>query len=66
MGMFSIVKGNFIHVVFPDTPLHVDALTDYSNLPWHKYVKSSLQLSCLIVSSSGQHKSCNTTYGRIR
>jgi len=69
MGMFSVVRGNFIHMVFPDTPLHVDAVTDYSKLPWHKTVvqkQSSLRLSCLIISSSGQHKCCNTTYGRTR
>jgi len=26
-------------MVFLDTPLHVDAVTDSSKLPWHKYLK---------------------------
>jgi len=30
---------SYRHMVLLDTPLHVDALTDKSNLPWHKYLK---------------------------
>jgi len=26
-------------MVLLDTPLHVDAVTDESKLPWHKYLK---------------------------
>ena len=33
------MKGNHSRVVFLDTPLHVDAVTDSSKLPWHKYLK---------------------------
>jgi len=39
-GIFPpVVKGNHSHMVFHDTPLHVDAVTDTSNLPWRKYLK---------------------------
>jgi hypothetical protein len=31
MGFSATVKGNHSHMVFPDTPLHVDALTDDCN-----------------------------------
>jgi hypothetical protein len=27
------------HMVFLDTPSHVDAVRDTSKLPWHKYLK---------------------------
>jgi len=39
MGFSTIVKGNHSHMVFLDTPLHVDAVRDSSKLPWHKYLK---------------------------
>jgi len=26
-------------MILPDTPLHVDPVTDDSKLPWHKYLK---------------------------
>ena len=34
-----IVKGNHSHMVFLDTLLHADAVTDVSKLPWHKCLK---------------------------
>jgi hypothetical protein len=40
MGFSAIVEGIHSHMVFLDTPLHVDAVTDASNLPWHKYLKT--------------------------
>jgi len=39
MGFYAIVKGNHSHMVFLDTPLHVDAVTDASKLLWPKYLK---------------------------
>jgi hypothetical protein len=33
-----IVKGNHSHVILLHTPLHVDAVTYASKLPWHKYL----------------------------
>jgi hypothetical protein len=39
IGLSTIVKGNHSHMVFLDTPLYVDAVTDVSKLPWHKYLK---------------------------
>jgi hypothetical protein len=39
MGFSAIVKGNHGHVVFLDTTLRVDAVTDESKLPWRKYLK---------------------------
>ena len=39
MGFSTIGKGNHNHMVLFDTPLHVDAVTDESKLPWHKYLK---------------------------
>jgi hypothetical protein len=38
IGFFTILKGNHSHMVFFDTQLHVDAVTDSSKLPWHKYL----------------------------
>jgi len=38
MGFSTVVKGNHSHMVLLDTPLHVDAVTDESKLPWHKYL----------------------------
>ena len=35
----TVVKGNHSHMVFLDTTLHVDAVTDSSKLPGHKYLK---------------------------
>jgi len=70
MGFSAIVKGNHSHMVLNDTPLHVDDVTDASKLLWHKYLRDSspntaiLTPSRLIVSSFGQHESCNRTYGR--
>ena len=32
MGFSSVVKGNHSYVVLLDTPLHGDAVTDYSKL----------------------------------
>ena len=59
------------HLVFLDTPLRVDAVTDLSKLPFAQVPEEtvvqkqpSLQPCCLIVSSFGQHESCNRTYGR--
>ena len=34
MGFSTIVKGTHSHMVFHDTPLRVDAVTDTSKLPW--------------------------------
>jgi hypothetical protein len=39
MEFSTNVKGNHSHMVFLDTPHHVDAMTDVSKLPWHKYLK---------------------------
>jgi len=39
MGFSAIVKGNHSHTVFLDTPLHIDAATYASTLPWYKYLK---------------------------
>jgi len=33
------MKGNHSHVVFLDTTLHVEGVTNSSKLPWHKYLK---------------------------
>jgi len=38
MGFSAIGKGNHSHVVLLHTPLHADAVTDDSKLPWHKYL----------------------------
>jgi len=35
----TIGKGSHSHLVLPDTPLHVDAVTDESKVSWHKYLK---------------------------
>jgi hypothetical protein len=40
-GISAIVKGNHSRMVFLDTSLHVDAVTDVSKLPWHKYLRES-------------------------
>jgi hypothetical protein len=71
MGFYAIGKGNHSHMVLIDTPLHVDAVTDESKLPWHKVPEGtvvqkqpSLPPSRLTVSSFGQHGSYNRTYGR--
>jgi len=39
MEFSAIGKGNHSHMVFLDTPHHVDAVTDERKLPWHKYLK---------------------------
>jgi hypothetical protein len=39
MGFSAKGKDNHSHMVLPDTPLHVDAVTDERKLPWHKYLK---------------------------
>jgi len=39
MGFSAIGKGNHSHAFLLDTSLHVDAVTDESKLPWHKYLK---------------------------
>jgi len=39
MGFSANEKGNHSHMVLLDTPLHVDAVTDESKLPWQKYLK---------------------------
>jgi len=39
MGFSAIWKGNHSNMVLLDTQLHVDAVTDDSKLPWHKYLK---------------------------
>ena len=39
IGFSTIVKGNHSHMVFLDTPLHDDTVTDSNKLPWHKYLK---------------------------
>jgi len=39
MGFSTIGRGKHSHMVLLDTPLHVDAVTDKSKLPWHKYLK---------------------------
>ena len=39
IGVSTIVKCNHSHMVFLDTTLHVDAVTDESKLPCHKYLK---------------------------
>jgi hypothetical protein len=39
MGFSAIGKGIHSHMVFLDTPLHVDAVTDESKLSGHKYLK---------------------------
>jgi hypothetical protein len=40
-GIFHIFKGIHSHMVFLNTPLHVDTVTDMSKLPWHKYLKAN-------------------------
>jgi hypothetical protein len=40
MGFSAIGRRNYNHMVLPDTPLHVDAVTHESKLHWHKYLKS--------------------------
>jgi hypothetical protein len=37
--IFHNCEGNHSHMVFLDTQLHVDTVTDSSKLPWHKYLK---------------------------
>jgi hypothetical protein len=39
MGFSAIGKFSYGHMVLFDAPLHVDAVTDKSKLPWHKYLK---------------------------
>ena len=39
MGFSAVGKGTHSHMVVLDTPLHVDAVTDESKLPWHKCLK---------------------------
>ena len=39
LGFSAVMKGNHSHVVLLDTTLHVDAVTNSSILPWHKYMK---------------------------
>jgi len=39
MGFSAVVKGSHSHMVLTDTPLNVDAVTDASQLLWHKYLK---------------------------
>jgi hypothetical protein len=39
MEFSAIGKGNHSHMVLLDTTLHVDAMTNESKLPWHKYLK---------------------------
>jgi len=39
MGFSAIGNGSHSHMVLLDTPLLVDAVTDESKLPWHKYLK---------------------------
>jgi hypothetical protein len=39
IGFSAIVKSHYGHMVFFDTPLHVDAVTAESKLPKHKYLK---------------------------
>jgi len=41
MGFSAIGMGNHSHKVVLDILLHVDAMTDKSKLPWHKYLKDS-------------------------
>ena len=38
MEFSAVVKGNHSDMVLLDTPLHGDAVTDASKLPWHKYL----------------------------
>ena len=42
MGFSGIGKCNHSHMVLLDTTLHVEAVTDESKLPWHKYLKGQL------------------------
>jgi len=39
MGFSATGKDSHSHMVLLNTPLHVDAVTDESKLPWHKYLK---------------------------
>jgi len=39
IGFSTVVKGIHSHMVFLDTPFHVDAVTDLNKLPWHKHIK---------------------------
>jgi len=39
IGFSTIGKGNHWHIGVIDTPLHVDAVTVESKLPWRKYLK---------------------------
>jgi len=39
MEFSAIGKGNQSHTVLLHTTLYVDAVTNESKLPWHKYLK---------------------------
>jgi len=39
MVFSAVMKDNHSHMAFLDTTLHVDAVTNSSKLPWHKYLK---------------------------
>jgi hypothetical protein len=39
MGFSAIGQGNHSNMVLFDASHHVDAVTDDSKLPWHKYLK---------------------------
>jgi hypothetical protein len=67
IGFSAVVKGSQSHMVFLDTPLHVDAVTSLAQVPEEIVVQKQplLQQSCL-VSSFGQHEICNRAYGRTR
>jgi len=39
MGFSTFMKGNHSQMVFLDTALHVDTVTDVSKLPGHEYLR---------------------------
>ena len=39
MEFSAVGKGIHSHMILLDTTLHVDAVTNESKLPWHKYLK---------------------------
>jgi len=39
MGFSAVVKGSHGYMVLTDTPFNVDAVTDSSQVLWHKYLK---------------------------
>jgi hypothetical protein len=58
------VKGNHSHVVFFETPLHVNTVRDMSKLPWYKYLKGQESKNNQPLNPSASHEILDRTYDR--